>query len=837
MNLSTSTIRDVYAIAHNLEKLHQKLMKTNHHVLFLKRCKKEGVIPKGMCMKNNINNNKNDKILEDAKRKMRNNVLQWRYKQRRHLMIDIKTQEKILHIYMNEIHPERQHTNDMIWMNKYDKNKKDKLEKKHKEKLQNLILKQKPAKTKENPKIKIDTTNVINQSNEELTKCQLNVLSKGLKFAVTPKSINIINIITNVESSICTEPTIPKITKQLAVSEISTFIKQWKKPKIKNNNISYEEQQAIRKLKNNDNIIVVQADKGGKIVVMNKNDYIKRIEDKLNDKSIYEEVKDPTNIIKNKIAKLTNRLFKYNRINQHTKHELSSIDDIPHIRGQPKLHKKDQPMRLITNTKNTILSPLSKFGFLFIKELRGSIKNTICNTSQFLNDISKIKMECDDNFINLDVQDLFTNIPVTRAIDIAISKIGNSEKFCTSNLTITDLKQILLTSLNNNYCQFNEKFYKQKQGLPMGNTLSPILADLYMNEYMEKHMNKINKPLRIWRYVDDILVLTKMKEEEVKLYVENLNKIKSKIKFTYEYEENGRINFLDTTLSKSSDGKIDMKWYRKDSATDRLLNYNSYHDKAVKLNIIKNMTSKILETSKNPDQQQKDLNKLKEILKKSQYPSEIVNKNIIDTIRMKNQKVNKETQNNKKDETTKYKISLPFVQGINVLKRKLEKLKIKVFFSYPNKIQTLCTNTIKSKSKSNIYQINCSCGAVYNGETKVGLRKRISQHKTTIKKNDKTSPSEIAQHHIKNENKCIFDLNKAFIIDHETRWKRRRIKEAIYSTVNNSINRRNEINEIWLPLLHDASTHIKHDIEKRRMKSLSKVEQQDGDSGTEEEES
>ena len=125
----------------------------------------------------------------------------------------IKRQENILHIYINQIHPERQHTNDMIWMNKYNKNKNDKLEKKnHKEKLQNLITEQKLIKTKENQEIKIDTTNVINQSDVELTKCQFEVLSNGLKFAVTPKSLDIINIIANVESSICAEQTIPKIS-------------------------------------------------------------------------------------------------------------------------------------------------------------------------------------------------------------------------------------------------------------------------------------------------------------------------------------------------------------------------------------------------------------------------------------------------------------------------------------------------------------------------------------------------------------------------------------------------------------------------------------------------
>ena len=122
-------------------------------------------------------------------------------------------------------------------------------------------------------------------------------------------------------------------------------------------------------------------------------------------------------------------------------------------------------------------------------------------------------------------------------------------------------------------------------------------------------MNKTNKQLRTWRYVGEIVVITKMNNEEGKLYVENLNKIRSTIKFAYKYESNGKINFLDTTLSKTDDETVDIKWYTKDSAADRLLNYNLYHDKSVKLNIIKNMTSNILATSKNPDYQQTDLNK------------------------------------------------------------------------------------------------------------------------------------------------------------------------------------------------------------------------------------
>ena len=62
-----------------------------------------------------------------------------------------------------------------------------------------------------------------------------------------------------------------------------------------------------------------------------------------------------------------------------------------------------------------------------------------------------------------------------------------SNKLDNINLTKTDVKNLLLLTLKSSYFQFNNKFYKQKNGLPMDNTLSPIIADIYMNYYSNKH--------------------------------------------------------------------------------------------------------------------------------------------------------------------------------------------------------------------------------------------------------------------------------------------------------------------------------------------------------------
>jgi predicted GIY-YIG superfamily endonuclease len=506
-------------------------------------------------------------------------------------------------------------------------------------------------------------------------------------------------------------------------------------------------------------------------------------------------------------------------------------------------------MRIITCSKNSITSSISKFIFALIKDLRKTINNCITSTNEFIKRISKIKLNNNDKLLSLDIEDLFSNIPLTRSIDIVIHRLDQSEKFIETSFTKTDIKQILSLCLKNSYFTFNDKFYKQKKGLPMGNSLSPLLADLYMDDYISKHLNDININNKIYRYVDDLLIITDMNEEQAKIYVGKLNKIKGNIRFTHEYEEDKKINFLDTTLTRNEITKeIDIRWFRKATAADRLLNYESAHPQSIKDNIIVNMITRVIEATKNNEQQKEDINKIKQMLIKSNYPRDKIEKSIQNVLRSSannnNTNNNQQPINNKKEKEKGkflYSMTLPYAPGIEILKRKLEKLKIKLYFSYPNKINSSLNSNIKSKSKSIIYQMECNCNAIYNGETKVGLEKRMKQHEKSInKKKDSKTSSEIIQHHKNKSDQCRFNPSKAFAIDNEIDFKKRRIKESIYSIINNSINKRDQLNESWYPILQNGKNKILKKIQMKKVTSqeIINIQQhggQDGDSGTDEE--
>ncbi|CAF3257721.1 unnamed protein product [Rotaria socialis] len=349
-----------------------------------------------------------------------------------------------------------------------------------------------------------------------------------------------------------------------------------------------------------------------------------------------------------------------------------------------------------------------------------------------------------------------------------------------------------------------------------------------MDEYDKNNLKKVNN--KLFRYVDDLPIVTKMYEDELKSYVDEQNSLKGTIKFTHEFEENNQLNYLNTTLTwNTTEKRIDIKWYRKDTGSNRLLHYESGHHKSVKINIIKNMTNRIIDTTRNNIQQKDDLNKLSGILIKSKYRKYFIDDTIMTCLKQVNNNIIPTTntiqtfKNSKND--MEYILSLPYVNGMKVLKRKFEKLNNKLDFSYPKKLNSLVTSTIKPPSKAVVYQIECECGSIYNGETKVGLTNRSKQHDSIIEKDDENSSSEMVQHHRQNLSQCMLNPNLSFMIDSDADYRKRRIKEVIYSVINNSINKHDNIDNTWNNILHKESIKIRQHIKfKKKINTLKQTE-------------
>ena len=132
--------------------------------------------------------------------------------------------------------------------------------------------------------------------------------------------------------------------------------------------------------------------------------------------------------------------------------------------------------------------------------------------------------------------------------------------------------------LDSNYFIYEEQLYKQTEGLAMGSSLSPVIANLYMEDFEETALEtSLLKPKCWLRYVDDVFAVWSHGEVKLCEFLEHINSIHPKIQFTMEMEENGKLPFLDVLLIKKPNDSIGHTVYRKPTHTNRYLHADSHH--------------------------------------------------------------------------------------------------------------------------------------------------------------------------------------------------------------------------------------------------------------------
>ena len=85
---------------------------------------------------------------------------------------------------------------------------------------------------------------------------------------------------------------------------------------IRENNLTKEEQRALKRHKNNNDIVILPPDKGHVIVVMDKTDYNHKMDTLVNDEHTYELlIQDPTPSLERKLNSKIFSMTKANMIN------------------------------------------------------------------------------------------------------------------------------------------------------------------------------------------------------------------------------------------------------------------------------------------------------------------------------------------------------------------------------------------------------------------------------------------------------------------------------------------------------------------------------------------
>ena len=187
---------------------------------------------------------------------------------------------------------------------------------------------------------------VHNLSKTPPTEDQEKVLARGPNFAIVTKEPPFGKYISQIER-MCQQLKQGKVEDMRG--ETKSIFKNIQPPRP---NISKEEPKAIQELKREQDKIILTANKGVSMVVMDKEDYIKKLKDLLKQNTYRELAADPTNKYKNKLINLLKTIKLEEGINNNTYKRLylTGAGSLKYY-GLPKIHKAGVPSRPIISSR------------------------------------------------------------------------------------------------------------------------------------------------------------------------------------------------------------------------------------------------------------------------------------------------------------------------------------------------------------------------------------------------------------------------------------------------------------------------------------------------------
>ena len=641
---------------------------------------------------------------------------------------------------------------------------------------------------------------IHNLSSHELSPTEERILSRGWDFCIETKLNNTIDLKTDIEqnikkleSSCHHNSTFSSICNEIGQLS-SRLIKQVTNKRIRN--ISDDEYQALMSLKKNRNIIICKADKGNCIVLLNKEDYIEKANEILNKKQFMKTTKSLLEEKEKHLNQYILKLSKEKIIDKKLYWRLHSTSStLATMYGQPKVHKNNYPLR-------PIISSIGSYNYELAKYLAELIKNNLRNekekSSSFVKDsfdfvkrITGLSNVSKHTMISFDVDNLYTNVPVSEAIEITLDLLFEQTDKPDLLFDREQMKHLLEIAVCNVPFRFLNNTYIQRDGVAMGSPLGPILADIFMCN-LEKKLNRFtkNKPLIWMRYVDDIFCIF-TGQQNINDFFNRINKWHSHISFTKETEVDQKLAFLDVLVTRDvTTDKYTTTIYRKPTNTNLYLLYESNQCRRYKIGLIRTLTIRILLICSTQKYITEELKTMKQTLINNGYPEHLIKRGIKQG-EITAKRIKDNTKIEKKQEKALFLTfsyygneSAEFAKKVKkICKRFLPLFQINIAFRKTLTIKRIFLPIQKGidehkKDKKVIYKIKCNdCDKVYIGETSRNKSTRMKEHSKDIK--NFSDNSNIAKH--VNEQKHSFNIQEAETLNIESNWTRRIIKESLYT--------------------------------------------------------
>ena len=171
--------------------------------------------------------------------------------------------------------------------------------------------------------------------------------------------------------------------------------------------------------------------------------------------------------------------------------DLNIIRDILH-KITRKLNKNtfyDTPLSALHKQLSEVLKPLT------LSDIR------LKNSEDFLN---KFRTHTDPEYsyyCSLDVKSFYTTCDMRKAADTVMERLYKDPSILPPTITPEAIKSLLILSLDNAYCEFDNKSYKQISGGPMDSPLTVTLAEIRVTDIEQLAPETPNNTIILWTMV------------------------------------------------------------------------------------------------------------------------------------------------------------------------------------------------------------------------------------------------------------------------------------------------------------------------------------------------
>lgn len=376
-------------------------------------------------------------------------------------------------------------------------------------------------------------------------------------------------------------------------------------------NLTRREKQGLRWLQNQEDLLVVSADKNMGLCVIDRSEYDKRITNELN------QTPDAFQPMNTSIEELTSKrliqmdkiifLFKMIKVDiggvklaQYIEETARPPFSLSIIQGMPKVHKPGERMRLIYPFNKHPLSRLHQFIAKSLEPIVLRLPSVITHVMEVINQVSQKEFPADTLFCTADIKSMYPNIDRKCALKMAQIALQSTEFDCFNKYSDWNWRQLLEISYQDLEFSFQNKLFQHTKGVLMGSPAGPQLAMIYLHQIIRSKWERIQPTIFFGGfYFDDALFIFKpsINKQQAKDTLNHLLNCSS-LKFdedsfnilTVNEMLQQDFNFLDisiTTTQEQESFRCHTKVYCKPMGLYQYVHWKSAHPPSLKRGIIK----------------------------------------------------------------------------------------------------------------------------------------------------------------------------------------------------------------------------------------------------------